>query len=145
MKIYKTQEEIKKDIKNGELFVNEDVTFECSFEIDASLRVNGDIYAGVYNINAYNINANDINTNNINAYNINANDIIAHNINANNIKYYALCFAYGGIKCSSIEAIRLKSQEPICLDGKLEIEEKIEELTIEEVCKLLGKTIKIKK
>jgi hypothetical protein len=38
----------------------------------------------------------------------------------------------------------LQSQKPICLDGKLEIRE-VEELTIEEVCKLLGKTIKIKK
>jgi len=170
MKTYKTQKEIKKDIKNEELFVNGDVEFECSFKIDASLKINGNIYANSYNINVYdidaydviandikasdikvwNIIANDIKANNIIANDIDvsdikANDIKANNIIANDIKYYAFCCVYDGIKCSSIKTIRHKALEPICLDGKLEIEEKVEELTIEEVCKLLGKTIKIKK
>lgn len=38
-----TQEETDADIKDGELFVPSDVTFETSFEIKVDLRVYGDI------------------------------------------------------------------------------------------------------
>ena len=105
MKIYKTQREIEKDIKNGVLEIDGDVTFECSFSINASIKVN-----------AGNITAGDINAGNINAWNINAGDI----------SYYAFCVVYDSIKCISIKAKREKAQEPICLDGKLEIKQKEE-------------------
>ena len=45
MKIYKTQKEVEKDIKNGMLVVNESVEFKCSINIDASLKIAGDINA----------------------------------------------------------------------------------------------------
>ena len=51
MKIYKTQREIEKDIKNEVLEIDGDVIFECSFSINASIKVT----AG--NITAKDINA----------------------------------------------------------------------------------------
>jgi hypothetical protein len=120
MKIYKTQSEVEKDIKNGILAIEGDVKFECSISIEAKIIVT----AG--NINAWNINAGDITAGNINARDINAGDITAGNINAGditagNILYYAFCCVYQNIKCLSIKAIREKAQKPICLDGKLKI------------------------
>ena len=38
MKIYKTQKEVEKDIVDGVLEINEDVTFECNIDIDASIN-----------------------------------------------------------------------------------------------------------
>ena len=94
MKVYKTQSEVEKDIKDNVLVVDEDVKFECSISIEASLKIAGDI-------NAWNI--------------------TARNINAWNIIYNALCFVYASIRCHSIKAKREVHQKPICLDGKLEI------------------------
>ena len=153
-KIYKTQQEVEKDIKNGVLAIDGDVTFECSISISASIIVtNGDIYARDINardinaldINAWDINAWDITAGNINARDINARDINAWDINAWDILYYAFCCVYQNIKCLSIKARRTPSKEPICLEGKLEIkeDEKVEELTLSEVCKQLGKNVKI--
>ena len=107
MKIYKTQKEIEKDIKDGVLVVDGDVKFECSFSIEASLKISGDINAR--NINAWDINAGDIDALDINAW----------DINARNILYHAFCCVYQSIKCSSIKAKRDKAQAPICLDGTL--------------------------
>ena len=95
MKIYKTQSEVEKDIKNGVLAIEGDVKFECSISIEAKIIVN--------------------------AGNINARDINARDINAGNISYYAFCCVYNFIKCISIKASREVHQKPICLDGKLEI------------------------
>ena len=136
MKIYKTQAKVEKDIKDGVLKVNGDVTFECSISIGASIDAYNII---AYNIDAYNIYANnitssnidadiikayDINAHDIKAYSIDANnitarDIKADNIDAHNISYYAFCLSYNDIKCTSIEPRRDVHQKPICLDGKL--------------------------
>ena len=117
MKIYKTQQEVERDIKNGVLVVEGDVKFECSISIEVSIRVVcGDI-------NARNINARDINARNINARDINARDINAWDINARDILYYAFCCVYKSIKCLSIKAKREIHHEPICLEGKIEIRE----------------------
>lgn len=113
MKIYKTQKEVEKDIKNDVLEIEGDVTFECLVSISASIKVTG----------------------NINARNINAWDINARDINARNIIYYAFCNAYNSIKCKSWKAKREKFQEPICLDGKLEV--------ISEEKTLVGKEVKV--
>ena len=154
MKIYKTQSEVEKDIKNGVLAIEGDVRFECSISISASIVVIGNINAGNINawnitagninagnitardINAWNITAGDIDAGNINAGNINAWDIDAGNItagninawninaediNARNILYYAFCCVYQSIKCLSIKAKREIHQEPICLEGEVEI------------------------
>ena len=115
MKIYKTQKEVEKDIKDGVLIINDDVKFECSISIKAS------------------INARDINARNINAWNINARDINAWNINAEDILYYAFCCVYNSIKCLSIKAKRTTCKEPTCLDGEIIIKDKeTEEITVEE-------------
>ena len=153
MKIYKNIEQLKADIKDNVLVVNEDVTFEFSFSIDANLKVNGKITAmdiTAMDINAWNINARDINAWDINAGNINAWDIKAGNINAGNISYHAFCCVYNSIKCTSVKARREKHQEPICLGGKLEFkqEQTIIELTLEQIAEKFGKRvedIKIKK
>ena len=97
MKIYTTQQEVEKDIKNGVLAINGDVKFECSISISAS-------------ITAWDITAGDITARNITAW----------DITARNISYYAFCCVYQSIKCLSIKARRAKYQSPICLDGKLE-------------------------
>ena len=78
MMVYKTQAEVEADIKDGVLVVDEEVKFECSISIDASLNIRG-------NINAEDINARDIDAGNINALNISARDIDARDIDAGNI------------------------------------------------------------
>ena len=152
MKIYKTQSEVEKDIKNGVLAIGDDVTFECSISIDASINAyNIDAYnIKAYDINAHNINACDINANNINAGNIDAGnidagDIDAYNIDADDISYYAFCFSYNSIKCSSIKARRENHSEPICLDGKLEIKEQEDNVVLEAIKTLKEKGYKIVK
>ena len=98
MKIYKTQNEVERDIKDNVLALDESVEFQCSINIKASLQIEG----------------------NINARNINAWDISAWNINARNILYYAFCVVYNSIKCISIKGRRVGYAEPIALDGKIE-------------------------
>ena len=147
MKIYKTQSEVEKDIKNNVLVIKGDVRFECDISIEASIEViNGNIDAwniDAWNIEARNINAEDINARNINAEDIDTRDIDAWNIDAWNILYYAFCCVYRNIKCRSIKAKRERHQEPICLDGKLDLEE--EDLSGEEVeVKIKGKVYKAK-
>lgn len=104
MKIYKSQSEVEKDIKDGMLTIEGDVRFECNISIDASIHVIG-------NIDAWNIAAR----------NIDAGNITARYINAWNISYYAFCSVYQNIKCKSISGRRTPHSEPICLEGKLEI------------------------
>ena len=157
MKIYKTQSEVEADIKNGVLAISGDVKFECNISIEASIIVtNGNITAR--NINAWDITASDINARDINARNIIARDITAWNINAGNItawditagnitawdiSYYGFCCVYQSIKCTSIKSRRQKVQEPICLDGKLEIKPKEDE-DVERAIKLLEEKGRLK-
>ena len=120
MKIYKTNEEVIKDIKNRVLTIQGDVKFYCSISIDADIIViDGDINA--QDIKAWNIKARDINAWDIKAQDIKAQDINALDIDAWDILYYAFCNVYESIKCTSIKARRNPSQEPVCLNGKLEI------------------------
>ena len=131
MKIYKTQKEVEKDIKNGMLVVNESVEFKCSINIDASLKIAGDINARdinakdikAWDINAKDINARDINAKDIKAWDINAKDINARDINAKKISYYAFCCVYNSIKCFSIRGTREKCAKPLVIDGEINIKE----------------------
>lgn len=145
MKTYYSNEEVKRDINNGVLAIDDDIEIAFDgFSIDADIKCFY-IYSKALNINALNINAWNINARNINAWNINAWDINARDINARDINYYAVCFAYQNIKCQSIKG-RREGARHFCLDGEIIIkEEEIEELTMEEVCARLGKQIKIKK
>ena len=128
MKIYKTQNEVERDIKDNVLALDESVEFQCSINIKASLQIEGNINAkdinawdiSAWNINARNINAGDINARDINARDISAWNINAWDINARNILYYAFCVVYNSIKCISIKGRRVGYAEPIALDGKIE-------------------------
>ena len=108
MKIYKTEDELMKDVVNGSLVIDDSITLEFNMSI-------------IINITAMNINARNINAWDINAWDINAWDINARNINAGDILYYAFCCVYNSILCLSIKAKREKHQKPICLDGKLKL------------------------
>jgi hypothetical protein len=124
MKIYKTQAKVEKDIKNSILRIDGDVKFECPISINASIFATGDIIAE-----------------NIIARDIGVRNIIAWNIIAENISYHAFCCSYHSIECTKIKARGEKHQEPICLDGKLIIKDKVESLSGKEVeVKLDGKT-----
>ena len=91
MKIYKSQEEVNKDLVNGSLTVNDSVAFE--FDL---LVIKGDI----------------------NAWDINAGNIKAGDINAWDISYYAVCSSYKNITCKKIEGRRNKHKH-FCLDGEV--------------------------
>lgn len=132
MKIYKTQSEVEADIKNGVLAIEGDVKFECPISIDASIIIT----AG--NITARNITAFDIT-----AFDITAGNIIARDITAMDISYYGFCCVYESIKCTSIKSRRQKAQEPICLDGQLEIKPKEDE-DVERAIKLLEEKGRLK-
>ncbi len=122
MKIYTTQEEVEKDIKDNVLTITGDVKFECSISINVSIIIiAGDITA--LDITARDITARDINARDITARDINAWDINAWDITARDIIYYAFCCVYQSIKCLSIRAKREIHQAPICLEGKLEVKE----------------------
>ena len=108
MKIYKTQEEFNREVKDGVFRVDGDVTFE--FNLDTPANINA------RNINAWNIDARDIN-----ARDINARDINARNINAWNINYYAYCIVYDSITCKSYKSRRENALPLTVLDGKVEI------------------------
>ena len=119
MKIYKTQKEVNADIKNGVLTIDGDVRFECNISINANIIVIGSIDAN--DISAHNISARNISAWNISARDISARDISAWDIIASDISFYAFCFAYISIKCTSINGRRKKHQPPICLEGELTI------------------------
>ena len=116
MKTYNTIEEVKADIKDGVLAVNESVTFNFSLTIEANLKIAGDINAG--DINAMNIDAGDIDAGDINAMNIDAGDINARDINAGDIQFYAVAFAYTSFACKSIMSRREPSKF-FCLDSEV--------------------------
>jgi hypothetical protein len=129
MKIYRSQSEVERDIKDEILVIEGDVKFECSISIEASIKVIcGNITAG-----------------DITAGDITAGDITAGDITARDILYYAFCCVYKSIKCLSIKAKREIHHEPICLEGKLEIKEPEPNLSGKEVSVTLdGKTYRAK-
>ena len=129
MKIYKTQEKVERDIKDGVLTINDDAKFECNISIDASINA--------WDIDAGDINARNINARNIDAGDIDAGDIKAWDIKARNISYYAFCSVYNSIKCLSIRGRRENHQEPVCLDGELTIKKQKE-------IDLSGKEVEVK-
>jgi len=163
MKTYKTQKEVEKDIVDGVLKINKDVTFECNIDIDANIKAHNinannikawninaqninawnikahNINANnikAWNINAQNINAWNINAQNINAWNINAQNINAQNINAVDIKYYAFCIAYKTLKVKTIKGRRHNSFHK-CLDNEIEYKKNTKTISID------GKDIEI--
>ena len=94
MKVYKANNEIVSQIKDGEFYAGESIdTTAFALDINASIRVSGDINAG---------------------------DIKVWNINAGDINYYAVAYAYQNITCRSITSTRAQARHFV-LDGTLEI------------------------
>ena len=131
MKIYKTQEQVNKDIKNGVLQIQGDVNFECDIVVDCKIYAYNirakDIIAR--NINARNIDARNINAQNIYACNITAWNIVAWDIDAwdiwadtsmdaDNISYHSVCCARKSFTCKSVSGIQ-KYARHFCLDGEI--------------------------
>ena len=83
MKTYHNLEEVKADIKDGKLIVNDSVKFTFPICIEASMQIRGNIYAG--DIHAWNIYAGNIHAENIDAWSIDAENIDARNIDAGSI------------------------------------------------------------
>lgn len=110
MKIYKTQEQVKKDIKNGVLQIQCDVKFDCDIFVDCDITAR--------NITARNIVAWNIDAWNIKASNIHADDIIADKIDADHIFYFSVCCARESFVCKSIYGKRENSRH-FCLDGEI--------------------------
>ena len=153
MKVIKSNEEAKKLVKDGVLRIDDDVRFECNIYIEADIHARnidarnidavdiharnidagnihaGDIDAGnidAVDIHAGSIHAGDIDAGSIHAGDIDAGNIDAVDIDAVDISYYAVCFAYHNIKCTSIEGRRENSKH-FALDGEVTIKPKKKE------------------
>jgi hypothetical protein len=135
-------------VENG---VKIDVKFTFNLDVDSNI-IAGNIDArGIkardikaWDINAGDINAGDINASYINAIDIEAWNIIARNINANDISYYAVCFTYYDISCTSITG-RRSNYKHFALDGKITIKpkEQPKKVTLELTDEQLEKVKKI--
>lgn len=120
MKTYRTVEELKSDVVDNALTVDDSISIE--FELFMP-----DLSINAEDINAEDITARNITAWNIDAWNINASDIKACNINARDIHagditYFAVCCAYRSFSCKSIKGTRENSRH-FCLDGDIEIRE----------------------
>lgn len=135
IKEFNSLEEIEKyyDEKSNTYIFKEDGKYIDLVVFNFDLDVEANIDAGcieALNINAVNIKAWDIITRNLDAYDIAAWDVYswdiyacnieAYNIKARNISYFAVCFAYGNIKCKSVKG-RRENAKHFVLDGKLEL------------------------
>ena len=135
IKEFNSLDEIQKyyDEKSNTYIFKENGVYIDLVVLNFDLDVEANIDAGcidALNINAINIKAWDVYTRNIDAYdivawdvyswNIYACNIAAENIKARNISYFAVCFAYGNIKCKSIKGSR-ENAKHFVLDGKLEM------------------------
>jgi len=144
--VIKKQEELEALIVDGAITIDGNLYIECDVSIDADINAR-DINAG--DIKAWDINARDINAGDIkawdinaryidarnidadiNARDINAGDIKARYIDARNISYYAGCFAYNNIECTSIKGRREKCKH-FCLDGEVTIKKEKKRVTLE--------------
>lgn len=113
MKIYKTQEEVGEDIKDGILSINGDVRFECDVRICADIITWGVIYA----------------------QNLFADDIYAFGIEASNISYFGFCCVYQSIICNSIKGRSSigKPRAISLLEGEITVRKQVEKLKIGEL------------
>ena len=102
MKIYKTQQELEADIKDGLLKVDDDVKIECNININASIIC--------WNLDCMNLNCG----------NLDCRDLNCMDLDCRNLSYYAVAFAYESFKCKSIEGRRNNSKH-FCLDSEVKI------------------------
>lgn len=137
MKEFNSIEEMKPyyDKEKNVFYIEDDIKLnfdlECSWDIIAlnitALNINArninTVNITALNITARNIDAGDIDAGDIKAGDIYAVDINARNIDALDISYYAVCFAYKDIKCTSIKGSRDNCKHFV-LDGEIKIKEK---------------------
>ena len=127
MKEFNNIKEMEKyyDKKTNLFYIEDDI--KINFDLMCDWNINArDIDA--WDIKARNINARDIKALNINAWDIKARDIDARDIkalninawdiDAENISFWAVCFAYRNIQCTSIKGKRENSRHFV-LDGEL--------------------------
>jgi len=98
------------------------------------------------NLNCGDIKCGDLTCGDLKCWNLTCRDLTCRDINCLNLtclnlkcrdlSYFALCFAYQSIKCTSYKARREVHQKPICLDGELTIVKKEDDAT-KEAIKLL--------
>jgi len=124
MKTYKSRTETEKDVVNGTLIIDDNVTFEFNLECDWNIEAWNITAQNITahnikadNITAYNINAWNIKAKNIEAWNITAWNIYAYNINAWNIRAWNITardinaknINADNIKADSIKALHIKA------------------------------------
>ena len=120
MKIYKTQEEVNADIKDGVLVIDGDVRFECDISIKASIVVTkGNL--NCWNLKCFDLTCWDLKCFDLTCWDLNCENLTCGNLKCRDLTYYALCIAYQSITCTSYKARREVHQKPICLDGELTI------------------------
>ena len=79
----KSNEELKKLVKDGKIVIDEDLVCDFNIDIEADLVIKGNLIArniDVWNLDVWNIDAGDIDARNIDARNIDARNIDAWDI-----------------------------------------------------------------
>ncbi len=128
---------------NGENFNGMDFNGEefNGFDFNGN-NFNGYNFKG-RNFNGENFDGDDFNGRNFNGKNFKGWNFNGENFNGRKISYYAFFNCYGSIKCTSWEKRRDNAQDPVCLDGKLEIISEEDEDVLEAI-KLLKEKGKLK-
>ena len=110
MKIYKTQQELEADIKDGLLKVDDDVKIECNININASI-ICRNLYC--WDLDCGNLNCEDLNCGDLHCGDLNCGDL-----NCRDLSYYAIAVAYYKFKCKSVVGRRINSKH-FCLDSEV--------------------------
>jgi len=120
MKIYKTQQELEADIKDGLLRVDDNVKIECNININASIICwNLDcMNLNCGNLNCWNLNCWNLDCRDLNCRNLDCRDLNCMDLHCRNLSYYAVAFAYESFKCKSVVGRRNNSKH-FCLDSEV--------------------------
>ena len=122
MKIYKTQQEVESDIKDGLLKVDDDVKIECNININASI-ICRNLYC--WDLDCGDLNCGDLDCGNLNCEDLKCMDLHCGDLNCGDLEcmdlsYYAIAVAYYKFKCKSIVGRRNNSKH-FCLDSEVKI------------------------
>ena len=125
MRIYKTQQEVESDIKDGLLRVNDNVKIECNISINASI-ICWDLDCGDLDcwdldcgdLNCGDLNCMDLNCMDLDCKDLNCMDLNCRDLNCMDLSYYAIAVAYYKFKCKSVVGRRNNSKH-FCLDSEV--------------------------
>ena len=125
MKIYKTQQELEADIKDGLLKVDDDVKIECNININASIICwnldCGYLYCqnlDCWDLDCMDLDCGDLNCGDLNCMDLNCGDLNCKDLNCGDLSYYAIAVAYYKFKCKSVVGRRNNSKH-FCLDSEV--------------------------